>query len=548
MSRARVSFLPVLISEILFCFFADTVLVGQEKGEPYPLGTALRVLERDLTSKEYAAVLATMIPTDLAAEWKRIGTPDNHEAFLQAHGGKEKVLADPQLKAAYERRLKIAEQFLDLMRVAYKNRNTAPPFDKGEKIDLLTAGKKAETIKSEDSVPVRVVMPAPGSERNWPRLRGPDGQGTAIEPNFPLNFSDTENVAWKVDLPGPGNGSPVIWGNHLFITSASEDGQERWLVCYARDSGKLLWKQTAPKPSSQEKLYWKNTYASSTPVTDGERVIAFFGNSGLVCYDFDGKQLWHRDLGPLTITHGPGTSPALYKDKVIVVQDSNRGTGVCAAFNKFTGEKVWEQTRDKAMCWSSPVVLHVGDHDEVVYNGSYKVIAYNPDTGAPLWWVNGPSIESIPTIVIGGGLIFSISGRNGPMLAIRPGGKGDATETHIQWQLERGGPHVPSPTYYDGRLYIVNDTGVGTCLDATTGATIWQERLRGRFSMSPVEAAGKLLLLNETGTVYVLEAGPEFKVLATNELNDDTLATPAVLGGRIYIRTKTKLLCIAESN
>ncbi|HEY2249593.1 MAG TPA: PQQ-binding-like beta-propeller repeat protein [Planctomycetaceae bacterium] len=514
---------------------------------PYPLGLSLRLLERDLSSKDYAVVLETMIPTDLEAEWKRVATADNHETFLAQHGGKQKVVADPVLKAAWERRVKIADGFLDLMRSAYKKRNITPPFDKGEKIDFLGAGAAARAAKDQPVVAVRVVLPAPGAERQWPRLRGPTGQGTALESNFPPTWSETENIVWKAEIPGRGHGSPIIWDQRLFITSASEDGQERWLLCYDRGTGSLLWQKAAPKPATQEKLYWKNSYASTTPVTDGQRVIAFFGNSGLVSFDFEGNQLWHQDLGTFPTMHGPGASPVLYQDRVFVVQDQTQGKSVFAAFDKNTGAKIWQHERPQAACWTTPTMLHVGDRDELVVNGSHTITAYRPETGEPIWSLAGSSRESIPMIVVGCGLIYSTSGRNGPMIAIRPGGTGNVTETHIAWQLPRGGPHVPSPAYYEGRLYLVNDTGIASCLACRTGETIWQTRLPGRFSMSPIEAGRKLLFTSETGTTYVLLPGPEFKLMATNELGEDVLATPAVLGGRIYFRTKGHLVCVGKN-
>lgn len=522
---------------------------GEEPASPaataYPLGTSLQVLERDLTSPEYLEVLETMIPTDLAAEWKRVATEDNYETFLQKHGGREKVFADPQLKQAYERRKEIADRFLDLMRKAYAKRKQKAPFDNGETIDLLQAGSVTATAEKAKSLPVRVVMPVAGAERQWPRFRGPSGQGDAIDTDFPLTWSETENVLWKTELPGVGNGSPIVWDDRIFLTAAAADETTRWVLCFARDTGKELWRREAPKPETQEKLYWKNSYASATPVTDGERVVALLGNSGLICFDFEGNQQWHRDLGEFSTTHGPGTSPLLYKDKVIVLQDQNRADSVFAAFDKKTGKTVWERERPRSMGWSTPVILRIGDRDVLVYNGSNKIVAYDPETGESLWTVGGSSIESIPTIVVGDGLIYSTSGRNGPSLALRPTLEGEQTQMHVEWKLPRGGPHVPSPAYHDGRLYIVNDTGIGTCLDASNGKTLWQQRLRGRFSMSPIVAGDRILVTSETGTTYVLKAGPEFEILATNELNDDVLATPAVLGGRLYFRTKTQLLCIA---
>ena len=525
---------------------ADDAKPSGDAADPYPLGTLMRVLEQDLTSPEYRKILDGMIPTDLAAEWKRVTVADNAAAFAHAHGGRDKVLSDPKLKAAYERRQKIGDAFLALMRVEFEKRKLKIPFE-GIEIDYLNTFSDGGDFDPAKSLPVRIVLPTPDSANQWPRFRGPSGQGVAAVQPFPLEWSESQNVLWKTELPGPGNGSPVIWGERLFVVADVGEEHDRQLLCYSRSDGKLLWKQSAPRGEKQEKLYWKNTYASSTPVTDGERVIVFFGNSGLSCFDMDGQPQWQRDLGEFRTMHGPGTSPVLYRDKVIFLQDQNQGKSVFLSLHKRTGQVVWEQPRDNNSCWSTPVILQVGDHDELVYNGSHKVTAYNPDTGQLLWTIDGSSQESIPTIVIGGGLIYSTSGRNGPTMAIRPGGQGNATATHRQWMVNTGGPLVPSPAYYEGRLFLINDTGVASCLDALTGKTIWQHRLRGKFTASVVECGGRLLMLNETGTCYVLEAAPEFKLLAENELNADTLATPAFVDGRIYIRTKADLICVGFS-
>ena len=520
---------------------------GDSQGS-YPYGVELGVLARDLTSSEYREVLETMIPTDLEAEWLRVATPDNYVTFEARHGGSENVLADPELKAAYLSRKEIADRFIELMRGAYRQRNSKPPFDDEDKVAELLATAAERNVSTDPAlnVPVRVVMPAPGAERQWPRLRGPSGQGAAVESDFPLTWSATENIAWKTPLPGRGNSSPVVWDDKIVLTSASEDGAERLLLCYARADGRPLWQRHAPQPSTVENLYWKNSYASSTPVTDGERIIAFFGNSGLVCYDFEGKLQWQHSLGEFVTMHGPGTSPVLYKEKMIFLQDQNRGESVFVALDKRTGELIWQQHRENNMCWSTPVIVRAGDRDELVYNGSHYVVGYDPDTGEELWRVAGSSREAIPMIVVGGGLLYSTSGRNGPTFAIRPGGSGDVTETHVHWKASRGGPHVPSPAYFEDRLFIVNDTGIMTCLDARDGSLKWQNRLRGRFSMSPVEAGGRLILTSEAGLTYVLRAADKLDVLAENDLGEPNLATPAVLGGRVYFRTASNLVCVGE--
>ena len=387
-------------------------------------------------------------------------------------------------------------------------------------------------------------MPVAGAERQWPRLRGPDGQGTTFDTELPLHWGPRENVVWKADIPGRGNSSPVIWDDRIFITASTADGGERKIVCYSRTDGRLLWEHAAPTAAARETLYTKNTFASSTPVTDGRRVIAFFGNGGLLCVDLEGRRQWHVDLGLFPTMHGPGTSPVLYKDEVICIQYQSRGKSLFAAFDKRTGAKLWQHDRENATCWSTPVVVRVGDRDQFVYNGSNYIAGYEPETGKELWRVTGTSHEAIPTVVVGGGLLFSASGRNGPTMGIRPGGRGDVTETHVVWRNLRGGPHVPSPLYHDGRIYIVNDTGIATCMDAADGRTIWQHRLRGRFSMSPIEAEGRILVTSEEGRSTIFQAGDAFQVLGENDLDEPVLATPALVGGRLYFRSALHLWCV----
>jgi len=199
------------------------------------------------------------------------------------------------------------------------------------------------------------------------------------------------------------------------------------------------------------------------------------------------------------------------------------------------------------MGWANPVIVRVGDQDELIYNGSFDIKGYHPDTGAQLWSLAATTKESVPMIITGGGLIYSASGRNGAILALRPGGRGDITKTHVRWIRERGGPHVPSPAYHRGRLYLVSDTGVVMCLDASNGQLIWQERLKGRFTISPIVSGDKLILINEKGLATILEAGDKLSILAQNDLGEETLATPALLEGRLYIRTASHLYCIGES-
>ncbi len=515
----------------------------QEAG--YQPGVELSILMADLKSQEYLDMVETMSFPDLRQEWKRVATPDNYVSFTEKHGGLEKVNTDPQLKNAYDLRKQTADGFIALMDKAFTAKGREPSFTREEaEAFIVTSSKLYSAAENLEKASINYVMPARGAKKQWPGFRGPTAQGIARKNKIPLSWSETDNIRWKAELYGRGNSSPIVWDKKLFITTASEDGKVRELLCFNRTDGELRWKKAAPEPKNIEKLIWKNSYASTTPITDGERVIAFFGNSGFVCYDMDGDLLWTQSAGEFITTHGPGTNLAMYRDKVILIQDQNRGESVFVALDKNTGEILWNRQREKNLCWASPVIVRINGRVEMIYNGSHRVVSYDPDTGEEIWSVNGPSREAIPMIVTGGGLIYSQSGRNGPILAIRPGGIGDVTETHIFWQNLTGGPHVPSPVYYQERLYIIDDTGTLTCINALTGQVIWKERLKGRFTSSPVLSGNKIIITNEKGLTSIFKAGDSFELLAENDLMEETLASPAVLGGQIFIRTANHLYCI----
>ena len=513
----------------------------------YPLGAELHVLSEDTRSQKYMEVLKTLTFQDLEEEWKRVATPDNYISFREKHGGIENILANPPLKEAYEARKIIADDFVILMLKAFTKLDREPTFTNEEVEEfLLATTKHVADIQNLNEVSIEYVMPVSGAEKQWPGFRGPTGQGIAQKKKFPLKWNETENIRWKAELPGRGTSSPVVWNKRVFITSASEDGKTRLLYCFNRSDGELLWKREAPTPQNIEKLYWKNTYATTTPITDGERVIAFFGNSGFICCDMNGDLEWSQNIGEFITTHGPGTNMVMYKDKIILIQDQINSESVYVAINKYNGDILWRQKRDQAYCWASPVIVRIDDHDELIYNGSHKVVGYNPDTGEEIWSLNGPSKEAVPMIVTGGGLIFSQSGRNGPIIAIRPGGKGDVTGSHLFWKNSIGGPHVPSPVYFQDRLYVINDTGVLSCFDALSGKVIWKERLEGRFSASPVLSDNKIMVTNEEGLTSIFKAGDNFELIAENDLKEETLASLAVLGEQIFIRTAKHLYCIAK--
>lgn len=529
----------------LGCGLGTAAAQKDEAEDKYPLDPQLRVLAEDVSSPEYRKLVTEkMLSTDLAAEWQRVETADNPESFLKKHGGKEKVLADPELKRAYERRVAIRNDFLDLMREGYRRYKQVPPFDQGAKAE--TAGTLVATTGGP-RVTLEIVPSSPGAEHQWPRFRGPSGQGLTGLKRLPVRWDrDGIGVAWRTRIPGKGNSSPVVWGERIFLTTSDADGNERFVHCLSVADGRVHWTRPVPQKQPEQGVRAKNGFASSTPVTDGERVIAFFGSCGLVCYDVEGNLLWRYDDFRVRTTHGTGASPVLYKDLVILVQDQNQADSVCLALDKRTGKKVWQRQRPKAMGWSTPVIVRVNGRDELVYPGAETVKAYDPATGKELWSMSGATVEVVPMIVVGKDLAYSASGRNGPFLAFRAGGNGDVTNTHLAWRVVRGGPHVPSPILVGGRLYTVGDTGIATCLDAETGKLIWQKRLPDRFSASPVEAGGLLYFPGESGVTYVVRAADWFEVVARNDLGSPILASPAVAGGRLLLRTQDELVCIGS--
>jgi outer membrane protein assembly factor BamB len=511
----------------------------------YPLDPQLAVLARDTTDSAYRKlVLEKMLITDLAAEWQRSATADNPESFLVKHGGKEKVEAEPDLKRAYERRVQIRNDFLELMRQGYKRYKATPPFDKGVKAEL--AGTTTKAIGTSGTL-IAPVLPCLGAERNWPRFRGPSGQGVAVGAAPPTEWNnDGKNILWRTKILGRGNSSPVVWGDRIFLTGSDEKGKERSVLCFDRGDGRLLWTGKVPPKPPEQGVRDKNGFATATPVTDGERVIAFLGSCGLVCYDMTGNLQWCYSELKIRSMHGIGSSPVLYHDLVILVQDQNQADSVFLALDKRTGKVVWESERARAMTWSTPVVVNSNGRDELVMAGKNTVRGYDPLTGNELWSLEGPTEEVIPNIVVGSSMLYSASGRNGPILALRPGGKGDVTQTRLAWRTVRVGPHVPSPALVNGRLYSANDTGVFTCLDAMTGKLVYTQRVSDQFSASPVVAGDLMWFAAESGTTYVIRASNQFEQVAVNKLDSPILASPAAIDGTLILRTRDELLCVGR--
>ncbi|HSF15082.1 MAG TPA: PQQ-binding-like beta-propeller repeat protein [Vicinamibacteria bacterium] len=395
------------------------------------------------------------------------------------------------------------------------------------------------------------LLPVEGEGASyWPRWRGPSGQGYVNSTGYPDRWSDQENVAWKVSVPGQGNSSPIIWGDHIFLTTAHDGGKRLSLIAFRRSDGSLLWETAVPQ-QGVEHAHEKNGHASATPVTDGKTVYASFGTQGLVAVDFEGKLLWQQRVGTLDNYHGSAGSPILYRNSVILYQD-HQGESFVAAFDKSTGELLWRTGRDAQTGWGTPIVLSTGNRDELIVSSQHAVHAYDPANGALYWSATGNKFEVIPTPVVGHGLVFCSSGRAGPTLAIRPGGSGDVTGTNVVWSSPKGSPFVPSPIIVGEYLYMVNDmVSVVTGYEAKTGKVVFQGRLglaeKESFSASPVTVDGKIFFTNDNGETFVLEAGPEFRLLHVNRLGARTLASPALVEGRWYFRTESELIAIGSS-
>ena len=417
-------------------------------------------------------------------------------------------------------------------------------------------------------------------DRFWPQWRGPLGTGVAPHGDPPLEWSESTNVRWKVEIPGRGSSTPVIWDDRLFVLTAIPTGDEagsqgglfarlrrrviggvaatdtqRFIVlAIDRRDGHVIWERVAREELPHEGTHQTGTWASPSAVTDGEVVCAFFGSRGLYCYDLDGRPLWETDLGDMRIRlgFGEGASPALYRDLLIVLWD-HEGESFLVAFDKRTGRERWRTPRDEATSWTSPLVVELEEGAQVVTSATSAVRGYDVDTGRLLWQDEGVTQNAIPSPVAADGVVFVTSGYRGNRLAAidLSAASGDIRgSAAVVWSVDRDTPYVPSPLLHDGLLYLLKgNSGVLTSFDARTGARRYgPERLSGIRNVyaSPVAAAGRLYITSRDGTTIVLRAGPTVEVLAVNILDDGFDASPAVVDGEIYLRGQQYLYCIAE--
>ena len=400
------------------------------------------------------------------------------------------------------------------------------------------------------ALPVALVLGAVsvGAEANWPRWRGPQQNGHTTETRLPVKWS-AEDIAWKTQLPGSGQSTPVIWGERIFLSSALDQGKERVVFCVERKTGQIQWRQTAWK-GEPEPTHNMNGWASSTCVTDGEVVVAFFGRGGLHGYSVDGKHLWSRDLGRFEGPWGTSACPILVDDMVVQNCDADTNASI-AAFDKRTGKDIWRTRRRDHRGWSTPIVIDTGKRREIVLNGDEGVQAYDPATGRELWFCKGFNGRGEPTVTPAGDLLCVANGKAGDFYAVRPGGDGDVTSTHMAWHTPRqGGRDTPSPIVVGQFIIVCDMGGIATCYDATDGHVYWKNRLEGKYSGSPIAAGGLVYTTNEAGKTLVIKPGPALEVVAENELpagKDEIFrASPTPCDGQLFIRSTSVLYCIGK--
>lgn len=385
------------------------------------------------------------------------------------------------------------------------------------------------------------------SAGDWPQFRGPGGSSVSEETRLPIRWSQTDNMRWKVDLPGRGVSSPVIAGGKVFITACTGFQQTRLhVLCYQVATGRKLW----------ERQFWatastmcndKTCMAAPTPVTDGERVYALFACGDLAAFDSNGDLLWYRSLGrdypALGNNVGMAASPVLCKE-VLILPMMNPGDSFIAGLDKHSGRNLWKSEQSRDLNWVTPLVINDHGTSEVLFQSTNGLTACDPQTGRARWSFTEQKLSGIPSPVRGNGLFFVAAGG---VIALRPGSENQSVS--LAWQSGKLASSYSSALFYEGRVYAVNTAGVLNCVDAVNGKSLWQERLKGKTNQywaSPVVADGNLYAVDEGGTTNVIQIGPQPSVLATNPLDETILATPAISGGAIYLRSDQHLYCIAE--
>ena len=420
------------------------------------------------------------------------------------------------------------------------------------------------TRKNTQSIGLALVLCLVASStvwgENWPCFRGPGRQGMSSEKGVPTRWSATSNVRWKTAIPGEGWSSPIVFADRIFVTTATEGGESLHLLRLDRRSGQIVWDRQLARQEAGHKQRF-NSYASSTPATDGERIYTIACDGRIMAVDMDGKVEWTNAEFDYYSEHGLAVSPVLYEDLVIVAFDwsgrpPDTGLGwqtawdkaVILAVDKNTGQTRWRGRRGSSrIAHVVPQIATVDGQDQLISGAGDVIQGFDLKTGERLWTVTSTGEGVVPSVVVGDGLAFTASGfGDSTIRAVRLGGRGDVTKTHIAWESKDDVPHVPSMLYVSGHLYSVTESGIAKCFKGATGEVLWRERLGGKVSASPVWADGNIYFLLEKGTTVIVAEGPQFKVVVENDLGEKCCASPAISQGNIFIRTEAALYCIGE--
>ncbi|MDB5335873.1 MAG: outer rane biosis protein BamB [Planctomycetaceae bacterium] len=394
---------------------------------------------------------------------------------------------------------------------------------------------------------------------DWPQFRGPGGQGVSAETGLPAKWDATHGQVWKTDLPGAGASSAIIIGDRVFLTCFTEPGSDkmtRHLMCLSRTDGKILWKKSVPCKSTEDS--WSgflrdHGYTSATPASDGEHVYVFYGKAGVVGYDLEGKELWRADVGDGSAKNGwgSGSSPMIYKNTVIV--NAGAESDAIIALDKLTGKEVWRAKAESAAgSWGTPILVDAGNgKQDLVIGVPYEIWGLNPDTGKLRWYAEVlDSVDTMCTSLIAhDGVVYAIGGRQSGAAAVKAGGSGDVSKSHLLWKASIGS-YVTSPVYHDGHLYWVSDRGIAVCLNAKTGEKVYENRVDGARNLyaSVTAADGKLYAVTRRSGTFVLDAKPVYAVISQNDLGDDSdfNASPSVSHGQLFLRSNKALYCLGE--
>ncbi|HTU91156.1 MAG TPA: PQQ-binding-like beta-propeller repeat protein [Gemmataceae bacterium] len=390
---------------------------------------------------------------------------------------------------------------------------------------------------------------------DWPEFRGPTGQGIVTKGELPTTWGKDKNIAWKQAIPGKGWSSPIVVGGRVYLTTAvpvkGNNDLSLQALCLDAGNGAILWEKEIIRQDGKRSppIHAKNSHASPTPLIRGKRLFVHFGHQGTACLNLKGEVIWKNTSLRYAPVHGNGGSPILVEDLLVFSCDGGDRRFI-AALDVADGKVRWKSDRtaetDRGFSFSTPLLIEVHGQKQIISPGSGGVTAYDPNNGHEIWWVRYKGYSVIPRPVYGRGLVFICTGYDRPsLLAIRAGGKGDVTDTHVVWKTNKAVPHAPSPLLLGEELYTVSDNGLASCRDARTGEVHWQERLGGTYSASPLLAGGKLYFQSEQGNTAVVRADKQFRLEVKNSLGESSLASPAAANGALFIRTDKHLYRIS---